>query len=306
MESENDSNYFFDVTYHKRMFKGQTSGPKVFSEKICANTKTDVQGKIYESSKEFMLRQIVFVENEGKRAAEWSENLHPTNEDAKNYIIFQDKSKSKKTYKFDEVNENLFKSWRFKEIGVLIHVHSLSVECNADYELAKNGLLMPAERDRSGAHTTEAIVLLAKRLEETHIYLEGDPVSWKIWANYVHASNAGDRESLIEQLPPRHIGENFRFKTASSGRLSAAQEELSAARNLNQGYAPTIRQIRESFNALAENVKVLGMQIEILENRNVMENHLITAVRGSVSPNENNHSRHISGTVTDHQDIDHP
>lgn len=66
--------------------------------------------------------------------------------------------------------------------------------------------MQPVERDRSGAASLEVVNLLAKRLQDTHPY-DGEPITFKIWANYILSCDPAEQKDLIYRLPPSNIFE---------------------------------------------------------------------------------------------------
>lgn len=296
--------YFFKGTFFKRDFKGQSSGPRIFDENIFGNTLEEVQDQVYDLSRENMQREVIFLLNGTDREIMWATNVRPEKQEVAKYIMFQDKS-MKKVYYWTEITTTLLKAWRKKDIGILIHVHSLSLGCSADYEAAKGRLMVPTERDRAGAASIEVVNLMTKKLQETHIHLEGLPAAWKIWANYILSSNPGEQEDLIYRLPPTGISENLRIRMPNHPLLLSAQNRLNIAHNVNHGYGESISDLRHTFNALAEMLKIMDIKIKSLEDRFDMQEGLVSSMEQDLNLTESDHSQNLATRVTDAPDVDH-
>lgn len=301
----NDCNalFSFKALFFKREFKGQSSGPHIGDKLISGNELATVMDTVYESCEEHLQREVIFNMIGNNREVIWSQNIRPEKSDIHKYILFQDKS-AKKTLKWTQITTNVLTSWRGKDIGVLIHIHSLSLSSSSDFEIAKTRLMQPAERDRSGAASLEVVNLLAKRLQNTHPY-DGEPITFKIWANYILSCDPAEQEDLIYRLPPSYIADNLRIRMPNHPQMSLAHNRMSIAHNVNRGYHEGILELRRTYNTMIDVLKVMDMKIKSMEDRYNMGDGLLSEMVQDLNPTESSHSINLAASVQDALDVDH-
>lgn len=125
----NDCNalFSFKACFFKREFKGQSSGPHIGDKLISGNELATVMDTVYESCEEHLQREGIFSMIGNYREVVWSQNIRPESSDIHKYILFQ-------TLKLTQITTNVLKSWRCKDIGILIHIHSLSLSSSSDFD----------------------------------------------------------------------------------------------------------------------------------------------------------------------------
>lgn len=228
----------------------------------------------------------------------------------KNRTSFNDKA-NHRYYPVDKVTTNLLQNWRKKEIYLLLHVYSLSVNNKSVFKTVKDTLLVPEARDRAGAASNKSVEELANKLRDKHGNdLQAHDMAWMMWANAIFTEDSCIRDTLIEQAPPTHLIKLFSAK--EQPRIQSLKRSFAMAHSVNAGYHDEVIFIRKSFDELEEIFQIfqhkmnhLKRCIEALEKRDELGESFISAAEESVRVEESAFPESIASRVTEQDDIDH-
>ncbi|KXJ73763.1 hypothetical protein RP20_CCG014797 [Aedes albopictus] len=303
--SEGATNFILNGQFYRRKFVGETSGALIATRKILGNTVNDILTGIWEASKSVLCREVVFIENNGVQVPTWADE-EPVFEDMNKFIVLQDQSQ-KKRVNIDKVKSKLLASWRSKEIRVHVHVYSTSVSCKSLWEAVEKQLVRHQNSDRSGAPSNQAVTLLAEELRRKHInQFQGQSSAWRLWANYIHAGPAHERERRTFEMPPQHLLKFFRSVPISKAvTLESVRSGLSVANTINQGFSSELEALEEDADQLLCLAQRLKNRIANMRARTALNSSLVGAMSSAVRPEENEFSRVIAENVSDMLDVDH-
>lgn len=131
-------------------------------------------------------------------------------------------------------------------------------QLHLNQSIYENDILLPADRDRAGAHSTVLLTELTQKLKETHgNHFSGYTSSWTMWANSIHAAPAQKQAAMLNELPPSHLVHLFHSVPFSDNEIMCStQHGLQIAGNLNDLYSENVKILREEFTKLKENTFV--------------------------------------------------
>lgn len=216
---------------------------------------------------------------------------------------------SKKVYNLNKSKTiETLQKWNGKQLNLRIHSYSLSVQSLQMWMQAENKLIQPAQKDRTGAHSTREAEKLKNQLKEDHSwrYKGVTDIHWAMWANFIQASPAHRRESLAKGSPPDHLSTVFTpgLEDASS-KLSTMRKDLQVAKTVNAGYGRKIKALQATFNALSVLMADMKVIVDSLVEKVDEDEKLLTAVAQSAAVDENELSLSLAESVNDCLDTDH-
>lgn len=306
-----DSLFSCTLLVHKRQFKGQSSGSYVARWEISAGSKSEFVHKMWDLSKDFLAREVVFTTNsDGTTSPSWSPNEKPVENEFQKFVLLLSGRRNYTLDKLCEEKSNILQSWRGKEISLFLHIYSLSISSRAVWNSVKDALIDPAEKDRSGAAMTHAVFELADELRAAHSdNMDGHGMAWSFWANTILNAPAHLREAM-KDYPPQHLAHLFRAKEGP--RVGEIRRELNVAHSVNNSFHEEIVAIRQVYDVLESDfehsratMKMLKQRVEALEIRDKLSESLISAMETSVSVQEDQQGKTLSLEITDMDDIDH-
>lgn len=305
--SENDL-YVFTLLVYKREFKGQTSGAYIARWDISVNSREEFLTTVWNLASEYLHREIIFEASaDGDSSPKWCSKEKPTEEDFNKFALFQSGRRYYKVENIQDSKHNLLQNWRDKEISLYLHIYSLSVSNRAIWNTVKECLIEPNERDRAGAASTQALLDLTEELRRTHGgLLEAHGMAWTFWANAIQSAPAYKRSSMMEYPPQTLAG---LFKAKEGIRVNTIKRELETANNVNDSYHEDIVALRKTFDTLRASVnsslKALDHRIEMLEIRERTSSNLISAMKSTVTVQEDEIGKQLRNDITDCPDLDH-
>ncbi|XP_055547434.1 uncharacterized protein LOC129731452 [Wyeomyia smithii] len=193
---------------------------------------------------------------------------------------------------------------------MFLHIYSLLLSSRAVWNSVKDMLIDPAEKDRSGAAMTQAVLDQSDELRTTHgDHLDGHGMAWSFWANSILNAPAHLREAM-KNHPPQHLSHLFRAKEGP--RITAIRRELNVAHGVNDSFHEKITALRQAFNVLESSfehfsgtIKIVKQRLEALEIRDKLSETLISAMESSASVQEDQGGKALSMEITDAVDVDH-
>lgn len=299
------ANFTLNGQFYRRRFVGETSGGLVATRQISGNTVNEILTGIWETSKTVLCREVIFIENNGVQVPTWADE-EPVFEDMTKFIVLQDQSQ-KKRVNIEKVNSKLLASWRSKQIRIHVHVYSTSISCKSLWEVVEKQLVRHQNADRSGAPNTQALTSLAEELRRKHDHhFQAQSSAWRLWANYIHAGPAHERDHRMSQMPPQHLLKFFRSVPISEAvKLESVRSGLTVANTINQGFVSALEALEEDAEQLLFMAQRLKNRVVDLRTRTSVNSSLVDAMSSAVRPEENEFSRIISGNVSDMLDVDH-
>lgn len=294
-----------------RNFKGHTSGKEVGRWGVSGDSVAGFIRSCWKLSEKFLKREVVFTCDEsGVAKPSWSGKESPEEDDFVRFALFNDKV-SHRTLRPDQLTETILQNWRTKEIHLLLHVYSTSVNNKAVFQSVHDTLLGPGSHDKSGAASNTTIEELIKKLRNAHgHYWEAHHIAWMMWANAISVSEPHVQERMIFDAPPDHLAKLFRAK--EQPRVQSIARNFSVAHCVNHGYHDDILAIRHSYDQLETmlsdvtmGMKLLKKHIESLESRAALGESFLTAAEQAVLVEENNFSASLASNVADADDVDH-
>ncbi|XP_062545712.1 uncharacterized protein LOC134212134 [Armigeres subalbatus] len=235
-----------------REFKGHSSGKEIGKWGVAGNTPEEFIRQCWLMSQQYLKREVVFRCNEnGEATPAWGKE-HPQESDFVRFALFNDKA-NHRYYPVDKVTANLLHNWKKKEIHLLLHVYSLSVNNRTVFKSVKDLLLQPESRDRAGAASNKTVQDLAKKLRDKHgISWQAQDIAWMMWANSIYTADPCLRENLIDEAPPAHLIKLFSAREQPV--IRSIKRKFSMAQSVNAGYHDEVVFIRKTFDELEETV----------------------------------------------------
>ncbi|XP_058832497.1 uncharacterized protein LOC131690611 [Topomyia yanbarensis] len=266
-----------------RDFKGHSSGKEVGKWGVSGNTAEQFTHSCWLLAKNFLKREVIFTCDErGVAMPVWSSKPIPEEGDFIRFALFNDKT-NHRCYTVDKVTPTLLQNWRNKEIHLLLHVYSLSVNNKSVFKTVREVLLEPEERDKAGAASNQSVAVLAQKLRDIHgDKWEAKDIAWMMWANAIYTSEFHCQERLLHDAPPAHLVKLFSVK--EQPRLKAIRRGFAVAHSVNAGYHDDVESLREAFEDMqltAQNM-IVKMQsvkrhLEALEQRDRIGDTFISA-----------------------------
>lgn len=305
----------FKATVVLKDFKGQRSNEVGDTFEFVGDTVEEIFESMWSAASSFCNRALVFSNSRRLSGStkleydvEWSPKVTPDITDMEDYILMQD-PESKKVYSLNKSKtiEALMK-WNGKQLNMIIHSYSLSVQSLQMWMQADSKLIQPVQKDRAGAHSTREAELLKNQLKSEHSwrYTDVADINWSMWANFIQSSPAHAREALAKGTPPDHLLTVFRpgLENASA-KLPAMRKDLQVAKTVNAGYGQKVKTLQATF----DNISVLMADMKVIVNSLVEkvteDEKLLTVVAQSASVEENEFSLSLAEGVNDCLDTDH-
>lgn len=294
-----------------RDFKGHSSGKDIGKWGVSGNNPEDFIHNCWKLSEKYLKREVVFIANEsGLATPSWSSRSLPEEVDFVRFALLKDKS-NHRCYTIDKVTPTLLQNWRNKEIQLLLHVYSLSVNSKGVFKTVRDTLLEPEERDKAGAASNKSLSELVQKLRHIHgTAWQANDISWMMWANAILTSEANQQDILMQEAPPAHLAKLF--ATKEQPRLRAIRRSYAVAHNVNSGYHDEIIAIREAFDDLEKStqnmmciMKLLKRRIESLEHRDVIGESFISAAEDALNVEETVFGASLASSVGVMDEIDH-
>ncbi|XP_055544707.1 uncharacterized protein LOC129729867 [Wyeomyia smithii] len=287
-----------------RNFKGHSSGKEVGRWGVAGNSVIEFIQNCWQLSQKFLKREVLFkCDESGIGKPVWSEKIGPEEKDFVEFALFNDKT-SHRTLRPDQLTETILQNWRTKEIHLLLHVYSTSVNNKAVFQSVQELLLGKGSADKSGAASNSTIDALAKKLRDIHGHWEAHHIAWIMWANVISVSESHVQETMIHEAPPAHLIKLF--QTKEQPRLQSVARNFSMAHSVNQGYQDDVLVIRRSYDQLEgmlsnvnKGMKLLKNQIELMESRAAMGESFISAAEQAVLVDETSFSASLASKVID-------
>ena len=110
-----------------------------------------------------------------------------------------------------------------------------------------------------------------------------------MWANFIKSSPAGQREELLNGLPPPYLAHLFKSVPPT-------------AQCINRGYRSEIADLRKCFE---EFCKKINQCIAAIEKRCDTGDELLIAANTSINPVEDELSAQLSNAIINCEDVDH-
>ncbi|XP_055522793.1 uncharacterized protein LOC129716974 [Wyeomyia smithii] len=308
--SSEEKLFSFHADILEKKFKGQKSFEKRGTVEVTDDSVEGVLNRIWEYCAQFITKAVIFKDFDPKGhstnlEAAW-DNEDPSFESKDKFLIFQDKS-GKRNIAPSDVTSNTLQGWLSKTITVVVYRYSDSVLTAHKYHAVESQLLRPAEKDRAGAESNVSLHKLKETLKVSHgNHLTSDDINWSCWANYISTQPTTMREELINQLPPKHLIALFRTVPIHSDTvLLRTKFDLRVAENENKAYTRIVGQLKQDCDNLRTLVAVMGRRI--LEMEQLLHDHcdMITAMRNTVTVEDNEYSQFLASKVTDCTDVDH-
>ncbi|XP_058456449.1 uncharacterized protein LOC131433858 [Malaya genurostris] len=294
-----------------RDFKGHSSGKEMGKWGVSGNNTEQFLHSCWLLSKQYLKREVIFTADEsGVAMPSWSSRSVPQEDDFVRFALFNDKA-NHRCYTVDKVTASLLQNWRSKEVHLLLHVYSLSVNNKSVFKTVCEILLQPEDRDKAGAVTNKALAVLAQKLRDIHSdSWQANNIAWMMWANTICCSAPHRQEELLLEAPPVHLIKLFSVKELP--RLKSIRRSFAVAHSVNIGYHDEIVSLREAFEDLDITVQNLLVKMQLvkrclesLEQRNRTGESFISAAEEAVQVQESELGVSLAGRVRDMDDIDH-
>ncbi|XP_062538730.1 uncharacterized protein LOC134207006 [Armigeres subalbatus] len=297
-----DDVFSFTGIFFQRFYKSQLR-PKEWTRMVVhGDTATEIIDCMWDIALAKIERQVLF-DDETPR---WSENAHPTVNDANDFITLQDTTK-KKFYSIDAITARILRGWKDKPVRIYVYVWSTNVQTNAQHQAILRKLLSPQHADRAGAHSVRDDAALADELKSKHIHLEGHYSSWLLWANFIHSSPAHKQDEMKHSSTlPMQLSKYFRWvPTSEPSRLEAVHKGLIVAQHNNSGWLREMGNVKRTLIECRKALDGAISMVENLEHRGLVGTELFTSMEQAVRPDEMELSQHLAGSVADCEDLDH-
>ncbi|XP_062558136.1 uncharacterized protein LOC134223014 [Armigeres subalbatus] len=302
--STGDANFTFNGQFYKRRFIGKTPGGLIATRLISGGTVNEILTGIWDMCKPLLCREVIFVENSGTQVPTWADRL-PVFEEMGKFVVLQDHSQ-KKRVTIEKVSSKLLTSWRCKEIRVHVHVYSTSISCKSLWEVTEKQLIRHQNADRSGAPSNQAVTSLAEELRRKNGHFQAQSSAWRLWANFIHAGPAHEREQRLTEMPPQHLLKFFRSVPISEAvKLESVRSGLSVANTINQGFVAELEALENDTDQLLFWAQRLKSRLASMRTRSDVNSALVGAMSSAVRPEEDEFNRDIAGRVSDMPDVDH-
>ncbi|KXJ83686.1 hypothetical protein RP20_CCG002773 [Aedes albopictus] len=303
----------FKATVVLKDFKGQRSNEVGDTFEFVGDTVEEIFESMWSAASSFCNRALVFSNSRRLSGStkleydvEWSPKVTPDITDMEDYILYV------LGLRFFHMSElfsfciEALMKWNCKQLNMIIHSYSLSVQSLQMWMQADSKLIQPVQKDRAGAHSTREAELLKNQLKSEHSwrYTDVADINWSMWANFIQSSPAHAREALAKGTPPDHLLTVFRpgLENASA-KLPAMRKDLQVAKTVNAGYGQKVKTLQATF----DNISVLMADMKVIVNSLVEkvteDEKLLTAKTASVEENE--FSLSLAEGVNDCLDTDH-
>lgn len=300
------STFSFKLSFYARDFVNQKSGLKFGDLAIATESVDDVVNSIWDTAKLKISREVI-IEDE---TISWSTKEFPDKDEIDKFIAIQDTS-SRKLLKPSSFTDKICRNLRDKDLNVLVHRYSSSIGSLKVWDRVKKTLIEPENRDRAGAHSTQALRELVDKLKKKHGYnLTAPDISWMAWANSIQSASPNLQEDLINELPPSHIIHLFRSVPVSeAAQLNNLQQHLRVASNVSDAYQEDLQNVRTWATECQQEINgafaKFFRRLDGIENRAAYGSNLLQAMNSATLPSETTESRQFADLVSNQDDVDH-
>lgn len=268
--------YSLELQVQTREFKGQISGLTKCALAINCNSLEEFKNEIWLKIGDKLKREVIFNDTD----PQWHDQISPNQEDLDRFVLFYN-AKSRRSVVLNKVTTVTLNHWRSKEVWLYVHVYSMSVSNLTLWKKVQKSLIEPLNRDRAGASTISEMNILVGQLKEIHrLHYQSSHINWIMWANRIQASEPHLKEKMIHSPPPADMLHLFAVaKTSADDRIVDLRQNLSVAKNVNDGMSTGLCRIRNLFASIRELQQTIlqlqneqQVQINLLEHElNVME-----------------------------------
>lgn len=292
-----------------RNFSRQTSGTKPNPIRINGDTTNEFLHDFWAKTEQYLKRKVVFVNN----VPEWHENLIPEESEIDEFITLHDK-KSKTIHHPGDLTRTLLNHWKTKQILMVIHIYSTSVDTAAVFKSVQDVLIKPFEKDRSNAISHAALNEIVSQLKSVHEYhYVSHDINWLTWASYIVSQDAHLKETLINSPPPVTLIELFRYAPTNADRiLNDVRRNLGVASSVNKEFIDEVMELQVMVEKLREvrqeESRILEMietKLESIRLQGANNTTILGAMNLEMNPDENELSAQAISQVVPQNDIDH-
>lgn len=274
------------------------------------STVAEFHHELWPKVRPFVKREIYFVE----KKPFWSEKEIPDEEDLSKFVLLFD-PKSRRSFDVAGITLADLARWDDERVMVLtICEYSVAVHSKPAWTSAEKSLILPAERDRSGAAAEAEIGRLVDKLKDQHqFHYQAQYITWRQWADYVLKQPGHTRERSINNPPPQHLIHLFSCaKEPADTLVSELRQNVNIGEGVNQSFSDQLVEMRAEFNKilrlsglLQEAIQSFDVRLSSMEQRCENNRENISLFQAAVKPTESSFGRDMFEKIIDQEDVDH-